>query len=299
MLVGLINSKKQRVPFGELGKRYKREDWIIPESLTGGTPASWPLAMLKAMGRDNRQPGKLHVSSLLNAPLREVLKKGNPFYSKPEDLLFIADGSAFHAWLAAHGGLPAEHRYDMELDLGGNNIPLNSGLHAHAPKASRVTVTGEPDYAVHGGPLIDHKRTKSYSLKKLLENGLEEERPEMARQLRYYNVLLNANGIKPATPFYIFVWASDWQKQFRRREQDPRMAEFEVMPTPHDKEEMVIRARAFVMADAMPAEEIPACDDRGAFGVAKGKTIPRRCVDYCEVNQFCPAYQKMKKGLGA
>lgn len=283
MLVGLINSKKQRVPFDELDKRYKRQDWIIPESLTWNTPASWPLAMLKAMGRDNRQPGKLHVSMLLNAPLREVLKKHNPYYSKPEDLLFIADGSAFHAWLAEHGGLPAEHRYDMELDLG----------------STKAILTGEPDYAVTGGELIDHKRMKSYSLKKLLENGLEAERPEIARQLRFYNVLLKANGIEVKAPFYVFVWASDWQKQFRRSQQDPRMAEFEVMPTPHDKEEMVSRARAFVMADAMPAEEIPACEDREAFGIAKGKTIPRRCADYCEVNQFCPAYQKMKEGLFA
>jgi hypothetical protein len=283
MLVGLINSKKQRVPFDELDKRYKREDWIIPELLTWNTSASWPLAMLKAMGRDNRQPGKVHVSNLLNAPLREVLKRNNGYYAEPEDLLFIADGSAFHAWLAFHGGLGAENRYDMKLNIG----------------STTVTITGEPDYAVHKGALIDHKRTKSYSLKKLLENGLEEERPEMARQLRYYSVLLKANGIEPVTPYRIFVWASDWQKQFRRKEQDPRMAEFEVMPTPHDKEEMVTRARAFVMACAMPVEEIPACEDREAFGFPKGKDIPRRCADYCEVNQFCPAYQKMKKGLFA
>lgn len=284
MLVGLINGKGHRVLFEDIPKKYMRKDWPLPAEMTWNTGGAWPLAFLLALSRDNRQPNKVHVSSLLHSVLRETIKKREPYYQKPENMLFISDGSALHSWLAQYGGILAENRYDMKLDI---------------DTGSPVTITGEPDYAQHEGMLIDHKRMNVYALKLCVQNGLEKERPENAMQLRFYNVLLNANGIRPMPPFYIFAWASNWQKKWRAKDQDPRMAEFEVHPTPHDKDELMTRARAYVMASTMDIEQLPPCEDREQFGMVKGSNgMPKRCQDFCEVNGFCPFYKTVKKGLG-
>lgn len=280
MRVGLINSKGHNVPFDKLAETYDSDNWVIDPALTGGTIAHWPLPVLLAFIKRPSPSGTIWVTSLTQSPRREILKRRHPFYDKPERLLDMTDGSAFHSWIEANS--PPEHaeqRLEVEVWLKGN---------------LSATIVGRPDYA--DSCVYEYKRMKTYGLRKCLENGVGEERPDYALQLRFYAVLLALSG-KPVTPpFRLFIWCSDWQKQWGRKRDkppDPRLGEFLIMPEPGDEDLLKAKAFTYRTFEGLEEDKMPACEDRGAFGELKAG-VPRRCTDYCEVNRFCSWWQENK-----
>jgi len=282
-LEGLIDCFGNTVPWSKLAETYTRGHWVIPTDIAPGG-GSWPLAFLLALGSGREQPDGIRVSSLLESPLRAGLKRSQPFWSKPHELLYMVDGTAVHWWLAQAGPSGAEERVHMQI----GTFDL----------ASPVVVSGQPDsFNAKTGTLSDYKRMTSFGLKKLLENGLEAERPEYVWQLRFYAVLLAENGHKVVPPYQLLVWASDWRKPMRGQPRDPRFGVFEVMPGENDRAELVTRVEALMSLEARALRLDDACEDREKFGVVSygGLGVPRRCAEYCSVNRYCPWWQMATK----
>lgn len=278
-LAGLTNALGKNVRFADIAKTYARDDWRIPPVLTGGTIAAYPLPLLMALcGSESEFQGSdIHVSTLLNDPRREVLKRRHEFFETPDQQLYKADGSAKHLWLNAYAqSEDSERRLFME-------VPLLNGRTAR--------VTGKPDH-VERGQLIDYKCMSQYALSKTIEGGLEKEKPEFIWQLRFYAVLLKANGVEVKPPFHVFAEARDWRKAWGGKKTEPRMAEFAVYPTQADSDILRMRAEAFAEALDDPTLNLPPCADRLAWGSSKEKNVPKRCLDYCEVNGFCEPYRE-------
>jgi len=321
-LVGLINSRGAKVPFDAIAPTYKLEDWLIPQELTAGRTAHWPLPLLLALARQRaprtrwvcsacghepatvpldelcrarmdtgaicHAPLEKHpidsvwVTSLLQAPRREVLKRREHYFAKPERLVAMFDGGAFGQALerkcAGIDGLEAERRVTKEYTIDGETVEVSG----------RIDVT-------HGKALFEYKRMNVYALRKTVENGLEAEHEDYADQARFYGALAAECGIKVEPPYCVWVWASNWQKQYRKKEQDPQFAEFWVMPQGDEMKRIEGALAYYLKCRKEPEDRMPICEDREAFGLLKnGK--PRRCSDYCEVNEFCSWWRENGRG---
>ena len=309
-LVGLTNCRGQNVPFDSIAKTYRMEDWVIPTTVTHGPTAHWPLPLLLALARQKPARRKAHlacdctpgtsitptyggpdvcsncatpakelvvdsvwVTSLLQDSRRETMKKRIPYFSAPERMLAMAHGSAFGLWLESkcHGlpGIEAERRVAAELTVEGETIEVSG----------RIDLT-------HGTRLVEYKEMNVYALKKTVENGLENEHADYAEQCRFYGALANLCDIHIEPAYQLWIKASNWQKKYRQKTQDPQFAEFWVMPGPDDLGVIKARLADYLKARKLPEDKLPPCADREAFGMLSSNS-PRRCADYCEVNGHC------------
>jgi hypothetical protein len=273
MLKGLINAKGVEVDWADVAKDYDPEDWVIPEDITCGPKVSWPLGVLIGMRRDeaHRDLTTLHISSLVQAPRRELLKERNDYYIAPHSLIYIIDGRAHHLWLETAHPEGAEQKVVIELE--------------------GATIEGTADKLLER-KLTDYKRMKSYGLQKCVENGIETEKPDYCWQLRFYAELFTLAGREVEPPYTVWVSASDWQREWRRgRQSSPRYGEFQVAPVPTQEHSLRQSIKYRLDIQAMDPADMPPCGDREAFGVLK-TGCPRRCAEYCEANQFCDWFQK-------
>jgi|SRR5579863_8774 len=274
--------------------------------------------------------GDISVTELISPPLiRQLRKRFNDKVTVDVvDRLWVLFGHAIHAVLdKAAEFLETECGADHEAALEITNLS-NKSYYAEYGLSAEVLgwkVTGRPDLLDKEEVLTDYKVTGSYKV----TGGSTDE---WEKQLNVYRWLYNKTG-HTVKKMQIAAIIRDWTKYKALADSDYPQIPFALIPIDKDEkieEYIEERVRLHQEAEKLSIEEIPVCtpqerwttemayaatkalgsratklfnDEKEAISFAKEKgllveTRPGsdiRCLDYCEVKDFCPYGSSLKE----
>ena len=268
---GFVNAHGLPVPWAAIAPTYRREDWTLP------------LPVLLAFAREPRdRPGDVRATELAGEIQQAILKRRHDYYTDPVEGMWAMVGTGVHHALeAALGsmGKASESESEVRAEVGG------------------LIVGGRIDW-VTDDELVDWKTMALYGAKLVYRNGVTKEKPDFIRQLTIYRALLALAGRPDPKRYTIAVLARDHRSYEAKKERDypPPFFAAEAEVPPVDEAVRILKAAVEEWKDAVlrPASELPECKD---LWKPRPDGLPTRCASYCQVNEFCSQFKRIKEGL--
>lgn len=217
---------------------------------------------------------RFSVTDLTNPHQQVYLKRNNPVYVNPLDMVWMAFGSGVHAALELgykriknKDGYIAERGVTMDFDL----------------PNGKITLSGRPDIVMMGESKIQDYKTSGWKSVPLLKRKLKDGwmgddkfiQPNVYRAVWYPEI----------ENLELVILSKDWTKWAAGKE---GVEKLEVIPVPVGPADEVIDWVKIRLSAYLEVEK------NGGVGV---KCYPadtwdgRRCAEYCQVNYLCPQYQ--------
>ncbi|KKL27299.1 hypothetical protein LCGC14_2386520 [marine sediment metagenome] len=252
-----------------------------------------PLPVLISLSRQNREDEEniYHVTSILNPPQVEYLKRNNDYYVAPNSLVDMSIGSSWHARLEetkeSIKELELEDDYLMEQNfrktimvqvsdgkVGGTCDPVLSGTSDLYVKSTKT--------------LWDYKVMKYFYTFKYISEG-KWEGNSIPMQLNIYRVYQypEAEAIK------IFVYLKDYKLNMQDKHD---LSQTETLQVPMIPDEKVKKKVVDLLTEHVQAQETGKprpCKEDELWINRSG--VPLRCQNYCAVKEVCEQFAKWKE----
>ncbi len=234
--------------------------------------------ILASQGEYSKGTADISVTELINPPRPRILKKKHDqdIVVYASTLINVCLGQAVHKGIeeATKTGT-AERRLSVNV-LGWE---ISGGMDNY-----------------HDGVLVDYKTCNKWKTV-LCNDGVVDE---FEKQLNIYAEILRSNDI-PVTELKIFAIFKDWNRaEFKTYNQKGKIFEANVKSGYPEKEWLYFPLRLWSEEEAKfylnervkihqeAEKKLPFCQPHEIWG-------GRRCMDYCEVNNFCEQYQESRK----
>jgi len=248
-----------------------------------------PLPLLLSLSKQDSRPvkeGKYSVTEILNPPQQVYLKRNNDYHARPDSLVDMHIGSAWHEKIeetkefVQELGLQDEYlmekKFKQKLIL--EPTPDNSGM---------VELSGIPDlYVMSTKTLWDYKVMKYYYTFKYLSEGKWDD-STIPWQLNIYRVYQypDAQEIK------ILAYLKDFKLNMIEKYGLNQTEELQVPMIPDSKVKKRVTDLLTEHVEAQKTGKPRPCTEEEVWTNREG--IPLRCKHYCMVSELCKQGQDL------
>ncbi len=244
-----------------------------------------PLPVLLSLSKQNREDEEnvFHVTSILNPPQVEYLKRNNDYHIAPNSLIDMSIGSCWHARLE-------EMKEDIKkLGLGNDYLIEQNFRQPFSVLGQDVTLSGTSDlYIVPEKTLYDYKVQKYYYTFKYLSEGKWDD-STIPWQMNIYRVY----GFPEAECMKIFCYIKDFKLNMRDKHDLSQTEALQVPMIPDDKVKKRVADLLTEHVETQKTGKPRPCTEDELWINRAG--VPLRCQHYCAVSEMCKQFAKWKE----